>query len=382
MSTATRQPVATVTLADFEASQQRQDKGIRLEFKNVHERLQNMDDRIDKFEDRFGNFEGKMSNSGATNSWHDIHPVGALNPLADAGSRFQMPEYFPNKVAKFWRLQRPQIVSLLIPILSVSDLRTFPIDERLVSLLHFYNVQGLERWDMAVDESSDDDSDTNKPSEPAPTLEEVIRSNPKIGLEALAIRLGLNYNSIQHNMELKENMQGLMEQLKTKRERPESRDAEENKRPAKKLVGWAMDAGNRSEQTLKWTQEEFPRTILVHGIPFEVNVSNKSESPEIRSQIGWDPRPNPSPGPRLRYPTEERVMTEPNSPLPTRSKQKRRVAEGFRQSHASVYKPIAFSVQSFGSSPASPAPENPKPTSGKPDQTSKGEKRRIQGTKR
>jgi hypothetical protein len=106
---------------------------------------------------------------------------------------------------------------------------------------------------MAVDESSDDDSDTDKPSEPAPILEEVIRSNPKIGLEALAIRLGLNYNSIQHNMELKENMQGLMEQLKTKRERPESRDAEENKRPAKKLVGWAMDAGNRSEQTLKWT---------------------------------------------------------------------------------------------------------------------------------
>ena len=147
-----------VTLIDLERSQEQQDKGIRLEFKNVHRRLDDqrtymdgrfdemdrrferidekfdeqraymdkrferiderfekmdersakMEDRADKFDEQFHELKAMVLNAHATGAWNDIQPVGLFDPLAQPGSRYIMPTYFPNKIAKFWHLKRPR----------------------------------------------------------------------------------------------------------------------------------------------------------------------------------------------------------------------------------------------------------------------------------
>ena len=44
-----------------------------------------------------------MMNSRAASSWHYIVPIRVLNPLAE-----KEPPSFPDKVVKFWRIQRPR----------------------------------------------------------------------------------------------------------------------------------------------------------------------------------------------------------------------------------------------------------------------------------
>lgn len=124
------------TPSDIEASQNRQDEGIRKEFRNVYQRFDEMDERFEevdecfnrmderfnkiderfnkvderfnKVDERFDKLEALMMNARATSSWHDIIPLSMVDPLAEPGSPYQTPPNFPTKVAKFWHLQRPR----------------------------------------------------------------------------------------------------------------------------------------------------------------------------------------------------------------------------------------------------------------------------------
>jgi hypothetical protein len=129
------------TQSDIDRSQGLQDKGIGKEFQNVYRKSEEqrsyMDDRFQWVEDQFQALELMAMNSRATSSWHDIAPIGVLDPLAEPQSMYHMPPNFPNKVIRFWRLQRPQN------------------QHTLVSLLHFYNIRGLERWKTEIFEDSD-----------------------------------------------------------------------------------------------------------------------------------------------------------------------------------------------------------------------------------
>jgi len=77
-------------------------------FEQVNRRFELVDERFDRLEARFDQMEGRVHNSLVHSSWDEIHPVGSFDPLAPPGSRFQMPEYFPNRVVKFWRLKEPR----------------------------------------------------------------------------------------------------------------------------------------------------------------------------------------------------------------------------------------------------------------------------------
>lgn len=118
------------TQSDINRSQDLQDIGIRKEFRNVDQKFEEqrsymdeqfqqvdqkfkeqrsyMDNRFQQVNDRFQVLEAMAMNLRATSRWHDITPIGVLNPLAEPRSRYQMPPNFPNKVFKFWRLQRPR----------------------------------------------------------------------------------------------------------------------------------------------------------------------------------------------------------------------------------------------------------------------------------
>ncbi|KAI9678044.1 MAG: hypothetical protein M1817_005988 [Caeruleum heppii] len=77
-------------------------------FGEVGQRFDKLDDRMDKFDERLSQIEAREYNASLRSSWQSIQPVGVFDPLADPGDRFRMPEYFPNKVIKFWHLQRPR----------------------------------------------------------------------------------------------------------------------------------------------------------------------------------------------------------------------------------------------------------------------------------
>ena len=120
-------------------------------FDKVDERLGKVDQRFDRIEDRQDRFQESLDqltamsfNSKATRSWSNIHAIGVFDPLAQPGSRYRMPQYFPNKVAKFWHLQRPSNRKISHPITSIDIDIDILIDQKLIDLIKFYNIQGLE----------------------------------------------------------------------------------------------------------------------------------------------------------------------------------------------------------------------------------------------
>lgn len=78
------------------------------QFEQVNRRFELVDERFDRLEARFYQLEGRVHNSLVHSPWDQIYPVGSFDPLAPPGSGFQMPEYFPNRVVKFWRLKAPR----------------------------------------------------------------------------------------------------------------------------------------------------------------------------------------------------------------------------------------------------------------------------------
>ena len=133
-----------VTWNELEELQELQDRGIRIEFKNIHERFDGMEARFDRVEanmearfegvdrqfdtvnQRFNTLDQKLDNrtellqvtsdtttmrqlnSSACYPWHKIHPIMVFQPSANPEKRRRMPAYFPRTVRRYMDLQRPQ----------------------------------------------------------------------------------------------------------------------------------------------------------------------------------------------------------------------------------------------------------------------------------
>jgi hypothetical protein len=227
-------------------------------FQQVDDRFQQVDDRFQQVDDRFLELEVLIKNSRATSGWHDIFPVRIHNPLAEPGNRYQTPSHFPNKVIKFWRLQRPRH------------------QRYLVELLRFYRIRASDLNAAILDDDDDDDNDDDDAGsesslESQSTLEEAVKANPAFALAHLAARLGLDYSNISHNMGLYEQIQtakAQQEMQRVKREQPNDED------------------------------KDVTRLIKVQrtgtGIPIEMLMAHPDsfsyESPPAQSFVGWAPR--------------------------------------------------------------------------------------------
>jgi hypothetical protein len=300
---ATRSEVATHR--DIDISQELQDRGIRKEFQTmriymdkrfelVDKRFELVDERFKEqrsyMDDRFQQVEALMMNSKAASSWHDIVPIKVLNPHAEPQNRYQIPSNFPNKVIKFWRLQRPRD------------------QHRLVELLRFY---GIRASDVTTPISEDnDDEESESPLESQSTLEEAVKANPAFALARLAIRLGLDYGSISHNMGLYEQIQDIRAQQAAQRAKREQSSEEDKKnkdveRPAKKAATSPDILPHRSNT----------------GIPLEELIAHPDsfsyKSPTPQSYVAWAPRPKDavdSPTSRTSGSSSKKRTTTPSEP--------------------------------------------------------------------
>jgi hypothetical protein len=216
-------------------------------FQQVDDRFQQVDDRFQQVDDRFQQVEALMMNSKAASSWHDIVPIRVRNSLTE-------PPNFPNKVIKFWRLQR---------------LRD---QHRLVELLRFYGIRASDLTTPISDDEEEEESDSSLESQS--TLEEAVGANPTFALARLAARLGLDYGSISHNMGLYEQVRTQQAAQRTERERP----SEEDRKGTAKKAATSLDILPQRSK-----------------IPIEELMANPEafpyESPPAQSYVGWAPRP-------------------------------------------------------------------------------------------
>src|SRR5271155_5286927 len=148
------------TQNDIDRSQELQDRGIKKEFQTmrtyvdgrfeeqrsymddrfqqVDDRFQQVDDRFQQVDDRFQQVEALMMNSKAASSWHNIVPIRVLNPHAE-----KEPPNFPNKVVKFWRLQRPRN------------------QHQLVELLRFYGIRASDLTTPISDDEEEEEEESD-----------------------------------------------------------------------------------------------------------------------------------------------------------------------------------------------------------------------------
>jgi hypothetical protein len=225
-------------------------------FQQVDDRFQQVDDRFQQVDDRFQQVEALMMNSRAASSWHNIVPIRMPNSLA-------VPPNFPNKVVKFWRLQRP---------------RNQP---QLIELLRFYGIRASDLTTPIPDEEEEEEEEEESDNleESQSTLEDAVRENPTFALAHLAARLGLDYGNIYHSMGLNERIQQVrVEQaaLRTKREQSE----EDGK-----------DKGlGKSAKKVATSPEVLPQRNRL-GVPIEVLAAGFDDfsykSPTILSHVSW-----------------------------------------------------------------------------------------------
>ena len=88
----------------LQQSQEQQDKGIKLEFSNISNRLDQHANLLDQHANLLGNLSAMFRNSNSVASWDDIQPVWLFDP--NRSPQYYIPEGFPNKVVKFWRLSK------------------------------------------------------------------------------------------------------------------------------------------------------------------------------------------------------------------------------------------------------------------------------------
>ena len=213
-----------------------------------------MDDRFQQVDDRFQQVEALMINSKAASSWHDIVPIRVLNPHAE-----KEPPNFPNKVVKFWRLQRPRN------------------QHQLIELLRFYNIRASDLTTPISDDEEEEEEDSLLESQS--TLEEAVRANPTFALARLAARLGLDYGSISHNMGLYEQIQQVRTQQAAQRTKREQSSEEGRKDTAKKATTSLDILPQRSKP-------DIPIEELAAGYE-----TFSYKSPTVQSHVMWAPRP-------------------------------------------------------------------------------------------
>jgi hypothetical protein len=304
----TSSTIEMATQNDIDRSQELQDRGIKKEFETMRtymdkrfeeqrtytderlkeqrsymdDRFQQVDDRFQQVDNRFQQVEALMMNSKAASSWHDIVPIRVLNSLA-------VPPNFPNKVVKFWRLQRPRN------------------QHHLVELLRFYDIRASDLTTLISDDEDEDEEESDNLSESQSTFEEAVRANPTFALARLAARLGLDYGSISHNMGLYEQIQQVRTQQATQRtKREQSSEDGKDKGPGRsaKKAATPLDILPQRNKT---------------GIPIEELAAGydtfSHKSPTVQSHVGWAPRPKTdSPTSRVSGSSSKKRATTPSEP--------------------------------------------------------------------
>jgi hypothetical protein len=323
----TSSTIEMATQSDIDRSQERQDRGIKKEFQTMRtyvdvrfeeqrtyvdgrfeeqrtymdrrfeEQRTYMDRRFEEqrtytdgrfeeqrsyMDDRFQQVEALMMNSKAASSWHDIVPIRILNSSA-------VPPNFPNKVVKFWRLQRPRN------------------QHQLIELLRFYGIRASDLTTPISDDEEEEEEESDSLSESQSTLEEAVRANLTFALARLAAQLGLDYGSISHNM-------GLYEQIQQTRIQ---QAAQRTKREQSSEDGKDKGLGRSVKKAATPLDVRPQRNRL--GIPIEELTKDYDElsykSPTVLSHVGYAPRPKTdSPTSRVSGSSSKKRATTPSEP--------------------------------------------------------------------
>ena len=225
-------------------------------FEEVDERFNKMEKKIDErfkemektMDGRFEEFDTKMRggfvhmqnasrNFLRTRGWEEIYPMGTL----DVRGGIHTPEHFPRTVRRFWSLKDPSQSKHPENNMTILRLTLHTVD-RLIQLIHFYNIQGYEEWGMDADSfegesGSDKSAERSSKSSGIPvTLEMAVRSNPEIAHRALAAALGLAYDGIQKFMERAQELSQAQAKERSKRRHEEELSEERKRRGLKRSV--------------------------------------------------------------------------------------------------------------------------------------------------
>jgi hypothetical protein len=282
----------------------RQFKEVKEEVKEVREEVKEVREEVKEVKARLDNSEARAHNMRAINGWSNIYPVGITHQLENGTWEFQKPKDFPDKVLKFWHLQRRQ------------DLPT------LISLSKFYGIPARELRIEGVD-PDDEDSDLVSVESEVPissqSFEEVVKKNPSMQLEMLAEHLGLDLVAIRNRM-VTEDRVGELQAMLAVQKRSREEDIEEGVGPRKKVL-----VGRTPLQPPQQPpEEEQPLAgMMINGVfvprrllPSKVSESKLSSEQDV---LGWG---NESPL-RRRLTRQQDTAQEKASPsgasLPSRS---------------------------------------------------------------
>jgi hypothetical protein len=170
-------------------------------------------------------------------------------------------------------------------------------------LLRFYGIRASDLTTPISDDEEEEESDS--PLESQSTLEEAVRANPTFALARLAARLGLDYDSISHNMGLYEQIQQVRTQQAAQRTKREQSSEGDRKDTAKKAATSLDILPQRSKA----------------GIPIEELAAGYEtfsyKSPTVQSHVMWAPRPvdaADSPTSRVSGSSSKKRATTPSQP--------------------------------------------------------------------
>jgi hypothetical protein len=151
------------------------------------------------------------------------------------------------------------------------------------------------------------DGDSESSSESLPTLEQAVEANPALALSRLAARLGLDYDSISHNMGIVGHIQAITaQQMRRGAKREQS---SEGARPTKRAA--TREPSNLEQRPSQDILPQQSEVMVIAGVPVKMLVTNVDEipAPESPSTAGHVSWANASPGPKIRD------MSETASPL-------------------------------------------------------------------
>ncbi|KIX05150.1 uncharacterized protein Z518_06022 [Rhinocladiella mackenziei CBS 650.93] len=248
-------------------------------FEEVGQRFDRIETRIDTFQSevgqRFEEMDARMFNSLSYRAHHEVHPVALL----EQGQGLQRPDqkYFPRTVKQFWKLQSSQ-----------NAFRRF-------YLLQFYHIEGYKQWKEDDDEEVDSDSGNSSTGDL--TLEQAVRDYPLRCLEALAARLGLNYDKISEQMQRQSRQ--IDPAQPTKRGQTDISAEQEIRQPSKKVYVKAQSMASEQskgseaeqrEQDSQGSTDIVPESVDLPHRPRQRNPNDKNPTksrrvrPEERSQ--------------------------------------------------------------------------------------------------
>ncbi len=245
-----------VTSGVFIESQQLQDKGIRQEFnqqriymdrrfEKIDERFDRMDQRFERADIRLEEMRARQLNSMCSRAHEPIHAIVKIEASDKAPYVVRLPNYFPKNVGQFWRLKSPghgkfECIDGAFPHRhQPANMGT--IEDKLIYLIRFYEIQGYEGWGTSYDaytteqsahesSSTDDSSDLEKSTTSELALKDAVRRHPNNALRALAGYLGLVYRDVMRCMDEMEQHRQLGSLVRAKRPRGSEQSGQPEKR--------------------------------------------------------------------------------------------------------------------------------------------------------